>query len=99
MAVRLDPLVRILRAAEQRQRQDRGDRGHGGRGLEAARLEELEQLEILALGQLQLPDADPVQAGLGVAPQVVREARPQRRDLGHGDPRRHTDDPFTPFDI
>ena len=48
MEVRLDPLVRIRRAAQQRQRQDRGDRGNGRGVFEAARVEESDQLEAQA---------------------------------------------------
>ena len=65
--IRLDPLGRILGAAEERQRQDRGDGGDRGRpDSRPLASKSSSSLEILALGQFQLPDADPVQAGLGV---------------------------------
>ena len=60
----VDALLRVGRAAEQRQRQDRGDDRHRRGGLEAAALERLERGRVVAvLGQLQLPDPDPVEPG------------------------------------
>ena len=63
--------------------------GTGAAGLETARLQRLERLRVGALTQLQLPDADPVEAGRGVVADVLREARTQGRDLGDGEPGCH----------
>jgi hypothetical protein len=98
-AVRLDALRRILGAAEKRQRQDRRDRRDGRRGAEAARLEQLERLGVAALRQLQLPDAEPGETGVGVEPNVVGKARPDRRDLRDRDSRLHALDLLMRFDI
>ena len=94
-AVRIDPLGRILRPAEQGQRQDRRDGRDGGCARETARLEPLERVVF----QLQLPDPDPVEARRRVRADVVGEARPERRDLRDRDARRHVTHPLMTFDI
>ena len=81
-AERGDPILRIVGARQQRQRQHRRDGGHGRRGAEAARRELLERLRVVAvLGELQLPDPDPVDTGGGIGANVVGEARGERAHL------------------
>ncbi len=85
----VDPLLRVGRPAEQRQRQNRRNRRHGRRRLEPAPLERVDRGGVVAvLGQLQLPDPDPVEPGRGVGGEVLVEARAERRDLRDREARR-----------
>ena len=87
-AVRVDPLGRILGAAEERQRQDRRDRGNRSGRREPARLRSASSASASppsASFSSQTPM--PSRPGGRVCLHVVDEARPQRRDLGHGDAR------------
>ena len=61
--------------------------------------QQLERLGVAALGELQLPDPDPVEPGGGVGAHVVGEGGVQRRDLRDGEMRLHAGDPLTTFDI
>ena len=81
---RVDPLTEGVRTGQQRQRVNGGDRGNGRRRAEAARAELLER----AVVELELPDSDPVDSGLGVRAHVVGEARGERADLRDREPRR-----------
>ena len=67
-----------LRPFHQRQRQDRRHLGNGSRRLQPARPEALERV----VGELHLPDPDPVGASVPVGVEVVRERLPDGRDLG-----------------
>ena len=60
---RVDSVTRIGRAGEEWQRQDRGDGRDGGGRAEAALAQERERVVVGTVAELQLPDADPVQAG------------------------------------
>jgi hypothetical protein len=91
-----DPLARVVRARQERQRVDRGDRRDGGRRPEAARLEALERVG----RELQLPDADAVDPGLGIRGEVLGEARAEGADLRDREPGdADGSDPTPPFDI
>jgi hypothetical protein len=80
-ADRLDPLLRIGRALQQRQGQDRRHCRDRRRGTEAGCLQLLQRLAVAARGQLDLPDADPVDPGGRVGVKVLGEAGGKRRDL------------------
>ena len=95
-AERGDPLPRILRAGQQRQRQDRRDGGDRRRRAEPARGKLLARLLVRSLAELQLPDADPVDAGVRVRAQVVGEARGERAHLRDRDQRQLLRGPSTP---
>ena len=86
-AQRLDALGRIGRAlqAGQRELQERGHRGHAIGGAEAARTQHAQTRLVLALGQLELPDADAVEARRGVGRDVLGERGARRRDLTQRD--------------
>jgi hypothetical protein len=72
------------------------DLRNGGGGAEAALLEALERV----VRELQLPDADAVDAGLGIGGQVLGEARAEGADLRDREPGdADGGDPTPPFDI
>src|SRR4029079_1616497 len=81
---RVQPLAHGVGPRKQRQWMHRGHRRDRSRGAEAARLERLARVVV----ELDLADADPVDAGLGVRAYVVSEARGERAHLRDREPRR-----------
>ncbi len=77
----VDPLVGIGGAFHERQRQDRRHRGDSRRGAQSGRGQRLEGFLVAALGQLDLPDADAVDARGRVCADIFRKRRRQGRDL------------------
>jgi hypothetical protein len=81
-AERVDPSLRFLRTAEQGQREDRRHGGDRVRRAKAAGAQALGRRAVVTLGELDLPDPDPVDArGGAVRVEIVVERGRERAHL------------------